>query len=171
MTHSQKFLALSASAFLTVALSSGAYAQTATPKVIGTIDRDKVVSSYPKAQLAADELKKGEEKVQKLVENANKQYEEAKKASKPPAELEGLQKRLQTEIDAEVKKLQSVAQHLEGQLEGEIETAIKAEASSHKVDVVLMKQAVLLGGVDITEGVVKRLAAAAHAGGAKTTTK
>lgn len=168
MTNSQKALALTLSAFVTtVGFVSGACAQTAAPKVIGTIDRDKVVSSYPKAQQAADELKKGEEKVQKLVENANKQYEEAKKANKPPADLEGLQKRLQTEIDSEVKKLQSTAQGLEGQLEGEIDTAIKAEATSHKVDVVLMKQAVLLGGVDITDGVVKRLASL-HPAGTKT---
>jgi Skp family chaperone for outer membrane proteins len=44
--------------------------------------------------------------------------------------------------------------------------AIKAEAAANKVDVVLMKQAVLFGGVDITEGVVKRLAAAAPAASA-----
>lgn len=164
MTHSQRKLALSVSAFLAItSCASGALAQSVSPKVIGTIDRDKVVSSYPKAQQAADELKKGEEKVQKLVENANKQYEEAKKANKPPAELEGLQRRLQTEIDSEVKKLQSTAQTLEGQLEGEIDTAIKAEAATHKVDVVIMKQAVLLGGIDITAGVVKRLVASAPA--------
>lgn len=162
MTDSRKAIALVIGAIVAVAgSSSAALAQNApVPKVIGTIDRDKVVQHYPKAQSFAEELKKGEEKVQKLVEGANKQYEEAKKANKPPAELEGLQKRLQTEIDNEVRKLQTTAQTLEGQLETEMDSAIKAEAAVHKVDVVLMKQAVLMGGVDITDGVVKRLASA-----------
>lgn len=159
MTYSRKALALTSAIMAVIGVSTAALAQTAPPKVIGTIDRDKVVQHYPKAQQFAEELKKGEEKVQKLVENANKQYEDAKKANKPPAELEGLQKRLQTEIDNEVKKLQTTAQSLEGQLEHEMDAAIKAEAATHKVDVVLMKAAVLFGGVDITEGVVKRLAA------------
>jgi Skp family chaperone for outer membrane proteins len=162
MYNSRKALMLSVSALLSLAFVAPALAQTATvsPKTIGVIDRDKVVSGYSKAQAAFDDLKKGEEKVQKLVENANKQYEDAKKANKPPAELEGLQKRLQTEIDNEVKKLQTNIGSIENQLEAEIDNAIKAEAVNHKVDVVLMKQAVLLGGVDITEGVLKRLSAA-----------
>jgi Skp family chaperone for outer membrane proteins len=118
MTNSRKALALTIGAFMAVAgCSSAALAQPAPPKTIGKIDRDKVVQHYPKAQTFAEELKRGEEKVQKLVESANKQYEEGKKANKPPAELEGLQKRLQTEIDNEVKKLQTTAQQLEGQLE------------------------------------------------------
>lgn len=159
MNNSRKALLLSVGALLSVSAVTPAFAQTATPKVIGVIDRDKVVSGYNKAQQAFEDLKKGEEKVQKLVENANKQYEEAKKASKSPAELEGLQRKLQTEIDSEVKKLQTNIQSIETQLENEIDGAIKAEAANHKVDVVLMKQAVLFGGVDITEGVLKRLAA------------
>src|SRR5262249_42482625 len=94
----------------------------------------------------------------KLIEDSNKQYEESKAAHKPPAELEGLQRRLQNQIDEEVRKVQAKAQGLEGQLEGDIDTAIKAEAAARKVDAVFMKQAVLMGGTDITEGGVKRLA-------------
>lgn len=161
MQRSQKLTALVAGAFVCGALTiAPALAQV---KSVGIIDRDRVVGGYSKAQQAADELKKAEEKVQQLVENANKQYEDAKKANKPPAELEGLQKRLQTQIDNEVKTLQTRMQTLEKQLEGEIDTAIKAEATARNVDVVLMKQAVLLGGTDITDGVVKRLGGQAAA--------
>jgi outer membrane protein len=130
---------------------------------IGLVDRDKVVTSYPRAQQAAEELKRQENKVHKLIEDSNKQYEESKAAHKPPAELEGLQKRLQKEIDDEVKTVQARAQVLESQLENEIDIAIKAEAANKKVDAVLMKQAVLYGGTDLTDGVVKRLTSAASA--------
>lgn len=136
---------------------------------IGLVDRDKVVTSYPRAQQAAEELKRQENKVHKLIEDSNKQYEESKAAHKPPAELEGLQKRLQNGIDDEVKKVQARAQVLESQLETEIETAIKAEAANKKVDTVLMKQAVLVGGTDLTDGVIKRLTSVANANGTKAT--
>jgi Skp family chaperone for outer membrane proteins len=136
--------------------AGGALAQTAHWN-IGVVDRDKVVTGYGKAQQAAEELKKQEDRVHKLIEESNKQYEESKAAHKPPAELEGLQKRLQNQIDDEVKKVQARAQVLESQLESEIDSAIKAEAETKKVDTVLMKQAVLIGGTDLTDGVVKRL--------------
>ena len=170
MLNVQKSFAL-VSAIMAVSIGSGALAQTA-PAVksatLGVVDRDKVITSFNKAQSAAEELKKTEESVRKLLEDSNKQYEEAKNAKKPPAELEGLQKRLQTKIDDEYKKAQAKAQNLETQLETDIDSAIKAEAASRKLDTVLMKGAVLLGGTDITEGVVKRLGSSASAAPAPT---
>lgn len=149
------YLSLLLAAEFTVA-TAGAFAQTAHWN-IGVVDRDKVVTSYSKAQQAAEELKRQEDKVHKLIEESNKQYEESKAAHKPPAELEGLQKRLQNHIDDEVKKVQARAQVLESQLENEIDSAIRGEADTRKVDTVLMKQAVLIGGTDLTDGVIKRL--------------
>jgi Skp family chaperone for outer membrane proteins len=172
---SRKLFSLVSGAMLLASLAGPAGAQTA-PKaqVVGTVDRDKVVTSYPKAQQAAEELKKSEEKIHKLIEESNKQYEDAKTAKKPPAELEGLQKRLQNQINDEVKRVQDRAQTLEAQLEADIDSAIKAEAAARKVDVVIMKQAVLAvpAGLDFTEAVQKRLSSVATTGGsAKTSTK
>ncbi|MGH9553164.1 MAG: OmpH family outer membrane protein [Terriglobales bacterium] len=155
MFNSHKSTALITSSILAIGMATQAFAQAASS--IGLVDKDKVVTKYPKAQQAAEELRKSEDKVHKLIEDSNKQYEEAKNAHKPPAELEGLQRRLQTQIDGQVKEIQSKAQALETQLEQEIDSAIKAEATSRKCDTVLMKQAVLVGGVDLTDGVVKRL--------------
>ena len=106
-----------------------------------------------------------EDKIHKLIEESNKQYEEAKAAKKPPAELEGLQRRLQSQIDDEVKRVQARAQALENDLEVSIDSAIKAEAAGRHVDIVFLKQAVLSGGVDLTEGVVKRLNSVASTNG------
>ena len=160
MRNSHKLLGVLVG-FTLASTVGAANAQTAaTPKVVGLIDRDKVVASYPKAQMAAEELKGLEDKLQKVIEGANKQYEDAKKANKPQAELDSLQKRLQGTIDEEGKRFQTRVSSLEGDLEGAVDSAIKAEAAVHHVDVVLLKQAVLFGGVDLTEGVVKRLAVA-----------
>jgi Skp family chaperone for outer membrane proteins len=179
MQYVQKSVASVASVVLALSVAGAALAQGAAPAAkasIGVVDRDKVITSFKKAQSAAEELKRVEENVRKLLEDSNKQYEEAKTAKKPQAELEGLQKRLQLKIDEEYKKAQGRAQNLETQLETDIDDAIKAEAASRKMDTVFMKGAVLLGGTDITEGVVKRLSASASATGgaaapAKTVTK
>lgn len=164
MQYSRKSLAIIAGAVMAVSFACPVGAQTAAapkPQTFGMVDRDKVVQSYTKAQHAVDELKKSEEAVHKLIDQSNKEYKDAESAKKPPAELEGLQRRLQTRIDSEVGKVQARAKELETQLENEIDAAIKAEASARKVDVVILKQAVLVGGVDLTDGVVKRLASAA----------
>jgi|LakMenEpi03Aug12_release.lakeMendotaPanAssembly.Ray.scaffolds.fasta_scaffold231081_2 Skp family chaperone for outer membrane proteins len=158
MFYSNKSFALITSSLIALGFATQAMAGT-----IGIVDKDKVVTSYPKAQQAAEQLKKDEEKVHKLIESSNKQYEDAKSAHKPPAELEGLQRRLQGSIDTEVKRIQGTAQTLEKELEKEIDDAIKAEATAAKVDAVFMKQAVLVGGTDLTSGVVKRLASSGTA--------
>ncbi len=166
MQYVQKSSAVIASAILSVVIASGALAQgTAAVKsaTLGVVDRDKVITSFPKAQAAAEDLKKTEDSVKKLLEESNRQYEDAKNAKKPQAELESLQKRLQTKIDEECKRATSKAQGLETSLENDIDSAIKAEAASRKLDTVLMKGAVLMGGVDITDGVVKRLGVSASA--------
>ncbi len=157
MFYSRTRTAFFTSSILALGLATQVFAQAAHVSAVGTVDRDKVITSYPKAQQYADELKKSEDKVHRLIEDSNKQYEDAKNAHKSPSELEGLQKRLQTQIDTEVKQIQARAQTLETQLEQDIDSAIKAEAANRKVDMVLMKQLVLVGGTDLTEGVVKRL--------------
>jgi Skp family chaperone for outer membrane proteins len=173
---SRKTLSFVASTLSVLAITGGcAFAQQPaaphTSSSIGVVDRDKIVASYPRAQQAAEELKKSEDKIHKLIEDSNKQYEEAKAVKKPPAELEGLQKRLQNQIDDEVKRVQARAQALENDLEGAIDSAIKAEASNRKVDVVFLKQAVLSGGTDLTEGIVKRLNSVASSTSSGTATK
>lgn len=141
-------------------------------KVVGIIDRDKVVAGYPKAQHAAEELKQLEDKLNHVIDDAQKEYETAKKAGKPQAELDALQKRLQTNIDTEGKQFQGRISSLEADLEAAVDAAIKAEAAQHHVDVVFLKQAVLFGGVDITEGVLRRLTTtAANPNATPSTTK
>lgn len=163
MLYSRKYVAL-LGLLATVGLASQAMAQNAVKSPsIGLVDRDKVVTSYPRAQSAVEDIKKAEEHFHSLIESSNKQYEDAKNAKKPAADLENLQKSLQTKIDGEQKKLEATAKNLEGQLEKDINGAIEAEATARKVDLVLLKPAVLVGGVDITDGVMKRLSSAGTA--------
>lgn len=183
MRYLHKSLVLVTSALSVTLLSLPALAQApaATPAAkptlvgggggIGVVDPDKVVKAYPKAEQLAKDLKKEEDRVHKLIEDGNRSLEEAKTARKPPAELEGLQRRLQESIDKEVKTVQARAQSLESQLEGDVQNAIKAEAAARKLDIVLLKPVVFMGGIDLTDAVMKRLAANAPAAAAKPATK
>jgi Skp family chaperone for outer membrane proteins len=164
----------SATGFAGQALAQGATPPAAAKSTtIGVVDRQKVITSFAKAQQAAEELKKAEDSVRGMLESSNKQFEDAKAAKKPQAELEALQKRLQLKIDAEYTGAQKRAQQLEAQLEKDIDKAIKDEAAIHNIDTVFVKDSVLLGGIDITDGVVKRLPATASTStsSAKTVTK
>jgi Skp family chaperone for outer membrane proteins len=161
MKSSHKLLSLiiGAAVASTIGTAAAQAQASAAGSAIGVIDRDRVVAHYPRAQSAAEELKKLEDRLQKTIEEANKKYEEAKKANKPQAELDSLQKHLQGQIDTEGKSFQARVSGLESELEGAVDTAIKAEAAVKNVNVVLLKQAVLMGGVDLTDGVLKRLVA------------
>jgi len=177
MQYVYKQYAVVASLMLAAGLAGQAVAQGATQPAaakstsIGLVDKNKVITSFTKAQQAAEELKKKDEFVHGLLESSNKQFEEAKAAKKSQTELDALQKRLQAKIDTEFKTAQARAQSLEAELERDIDKAVKDEADSRKLDTVLVKDSVLLGGVDITDGVIKRLPATASAATSKTVTK
>jgi outer membrane protein len=136
-----------------LALPASAQAQN-----VGVVDKVKLYSAYPRLKSAADEIKKDEERIHKLIETSNKEFDVAKKAKKPEQELNNLHKRLQGQIDSEFKTFQTKALNMEKQLETELDNAIKAEAKAKSVTTVLDKSAVLLGGTDITDGVAQRLA-------------
>ena len=142
-------------------LGFGVHEASAQPQGnIGIVYKVKLYSAYPALKTAANEIKSDEERLHKLIERSNKQFEEAKKAKKPQQELTDLHKRLQTEIDGEFQKFQKKALSMEKTLEGQLDDAIRNEAKGRQLDAVFDKSAVLMGGQDITDGVVKRLAAA-----------
>jgi len=166
MLKTSKTTILLAGVFFAQTLALPAFAQAQN---IGVVDKVKLYSAYPRLKSAADEIKKDEERIHSLIERSNKEFDTAKKAKKPEAELTGLHKSLQGKIDDEFKKFQSKAMTLEKQLETELDNAIKAEAGSKNLTAVLDKSAVLLGGTDITDGVAKRLASSATVTGASDT--
>lgn len=71
MQYVQKSVASVASVVLALSVAGAALAQGAAPAAkasIGVVDRDKVITSFKKAQSAAEELKRVEENVRKLLE-------------------------------------------------------------------------------------------------------
>ncbi len=157
-----KHTALSISLVIAGVLTcNAAFAQPAKaqggPQKIGYVDKKRVYEKYPRLQKAATDIKDDEEKLHKLIEKNNKEFQAAQKAKKPQAELTSMHKKLQAQIDEEFKKFQDKAMGMEKDLEKELDDAIKVEAKAKNCDTVLDKSVVMFGGTDITDGVVQRL--------------
>lgn len=124
-------------------------------KVAAVIDRDKVVTRYPRAQELAATLKKEEERIHSLISRYNADYEAAK-AKLSAEELQKMQAALQANIDENVRKVQIMTQDMEASLQSVLTAAIRSVAQTHGCDIVLSK-ATNIPGTDITDDTIARL--------------
>ncbi len=109
---------------------------------IGVVDMEKVATTSDKVKSLQGEM---QEKIKIAAEELDKDRQSLaaeefnKKKVAKDAELRGLSKKMQDELEQEVQKIM-----------GEI-------AKEKNLGAVLVKQGVAQGGVDITEEVIKRL--------------
>ena len=168
LTISKKLTLLSALVLAFITIPSQVNAQAANQK-IGVVQMQKVLAKHPRLKQLETNLRAEEERLHKMIERSNKDYQVAKKQKKPEAELKTLRKNLQGKIDKEVSSYQKKLLAKEKRLQDELYSAIQAEAKAKNLTTVMKKSAILVGGVDITDGVVQRIAAASAA--KKTQTK
>ncbi|HMP53803.1 MAG TPA: OmpH family outer membrane protein [Candidatus Melainabacteria bacterium] len=125
---------------------------------IGVVELKTVLDKYPKVKELEENLKAEEDRLHKMIERSNKDFQVAKKNKKSDAELKALQKELQGKIDQEVNNYQKKLLAKDKMLKDELFAAIKAEAKAKNLDTVLEKSVILVGGTDITDAVVQRIA-------------
>lgn len=131
---------------------------------IGTIDHEKLIRSYHKAQLFSEDMKSREVDLEKMKAEFLKQIREAKaKNQNNPLQVEQLQKSLEEKFQVKVNELRTFQESQAQVLESEVTNAINTVAKSRNLSVILSKNTVLSGGVDITNEVLSRL----NAGGSK----
>lgn len=127
---------------------------------IGVVEMQEVLQKHPRIKKLESDLKTEEDRLHKMIERSNKDFQVARKNKKPEAELKTLRKTLQSKIDKEVQTYQQTLIAKEKKLRDELYSAIQAEAKAKNLDTVIKKSAILVGGVDITDGVVKRISSA-----------
>lgn len=131
---------------------------------IGTIDYDKLVRSFNKAQIFNDDMKAKQADLDKLQAEYVKQIREAKsKQPNNPVAVDQLQKSLTDKLSAKANEYRDAEEAQAKALEDEVNGAIQAAARSKNLSVVLAKQAVYVGGTDITTDVLSRLNAGSTA--------
>jgi Skp family chaperone for outer membrane proteins len=129
---------------------------------IGTVDYDKLVRSYNKAQSFSDDMKSKEADLEKMRADFVKQIREAKtKQPNNPVAVDQLQKSLEDKLSTKVNEYRSQQEAQAKSLEDEMNNAIENVAHSKNLSVILAKQTVFVGGTDITNDVLSRLNAGA----------
>ena len=141
---------------LTLAFFAGV-ASAANYTNIGFIDVQKVFREYKATEKAQEELSKQEESFKKEFEDSQKKLEEAEKNGKKPSDLEKMKKDLEEKLAPKREKLLKLNEQLTVKLQMEILEAVKKVSKKVGVEVVLDKQVVITGGMDVTEMVVNEL--------------
>jgi Skp family chaperone for outer membrane proteins len=124
---------------------------------IGFIDVQKVFKEYKETSKAQAELGKQEESFKKDFEDSQKKLEKAEKDGKKPAELEKMKADFETKLAPKRDSLLKLNEQLTGKLQMEILDAVKKVAKKVGIEMVLDKQVVITGGMDLSEMVVSEL--------------
>lgn len=149
-----------------LALGLGSLQVSQAADTVGTIDYAKLVSSYNKAQLFNADMKAKEADLKKMEAEFVKQIREAKaKQPNNPVAVDQLQKSLEDQMEVKINEYRDTQQTQAQNLESAMNTAIQSVAQSKNLSIILDKQAVLIGGTDITNDVLAKL----NAGGTTTT--
>jgi outer membrane protein len=136
----------------------GASSLSSWADTIGTINLEKVIGSYDKAQTVMADLKVREADLRKLQADFSKQLEDARKANaKSPVTSDALEKDLTNKLKAKLNEFRDWATLQQKTVDDDLNLAIKTVAQRKGVDVVVSEASVLLGGQSITNDVITEL--------------
>lgn len=121
---------------------SGSGLASAASSNVGVVDYNQVMSSHPEVQKASTEM-------QTAVQDAQKDFEE-KSANMNDNEKRDYYQQTQ-------QRLQQKNQELMEPITKSVEDSVKSVAEAKGLSVVLEKGAVVYGGVDITQDVIKKV--------------
>jgi outer membrane protein len=142
-------------AILIVLSFIGSLAQAASST--GFIDVQKVFKGYKETVKAQDQLAKEEEAFKKEFDESQKKLESAEKSGKKTEELDQMKKDLETKLSPKRESLLKLNEQLTGKLQLDILEAVKKVAKKVGIDLVLDKQVVITGGIDLTDMVLNEL--------------
>ncbi|NQT29472.1 MAG: OmpH family outer membrane protein [Candidatus Saganbacteria bacterium] len=141
---------------LIMAFISGVAAM-ASAASIGYIDVQKVFREYKATEKAQKDLAKEEEAFKKSFEESQAKLEKAEKDGKSTEEIDKLRKKLEESLAPKREKLLRLNEELTAKLQLQILDAVNTVAKKVGIDLVLDKQVVITGGMDLTDMVVNEL--------------
>lgn len=143
-------------AFILFLIPGSSFAASSALKV-GYVDSAQVLQGNVESQRMFQELAKAEAELNKKIVTKREQLIQAKQSKKTDTEIQMLAEKLRMEIEPEMKKLEERTNNQSKLVEDKIRNAITSVAKKNKYDFILIKEAVLYGGEDVTNDVIKAL--------------
>jgi Skp family chaperone for outer membrane proteins len=132
-------------------------AGTAMANSFGYIDTQLVVKQYNKAIAAQSDLVRKQKELQDIIIKKQNELETAKTANKTEDELSKMKDAFEEELQPKRDELLGLNQKLSTDIEKDIISATKKIAKQLRIELVLDKQVVLVGGTDLTNLVTSYL--------------
>lgn len=120
---------------------------------VGVVDLDNILANYTKAQDISADLKVKEADLNKFVVDAQKKLNSAS----TPLEKKNLEDKLTNDFKQKTQDFRDLQAKQYKMLEDNVYSAITTVSKSKKLDVILNKSSVLIGGTDITNEVLSLL--------------
>ena len=139
---------------LTLFLASTVMAASSS---LGYIDMQKVFKQYKEATKAQKELEKKQKKFKDEFEKSQKKLLEAEKKGKKQSELTRMKADMEKKLESKQKELMQYNQALSQELQKNILAASSKIAKKLALDLIIDKQAVIVGGMNVTDMVLTEL--------------
>ena len=120
---------------------------------IGSVDYAKIVQNYAKAKTAYVEIDDRATELQRFLMDKEKEF----KRIESPVQRKAFEDKTAKDFAMKQEAFAKFKVQKEDSIDKEIQNAVKAVALENKLDVVLDEQALLYGGVDVTQKVIQRL--------------
>ncbi len=124
---------------------------------IGYIEVQKVFKQYKGTEKAQKELDKKQKAFQKEFEESQKKLLKAEKDGKDKSDLEKMRKDLEKKLEPKRKELLKLNQELTTKLQGKILAASNKVIKKLGLEMIVDKQVVIVGGMDVTDMVISEL--------------
>ncbi|MDR1452615.1 MAG: OmpH family outer membrane protein [Candidatus Margulisbacteria bacterium] len=140
-----------------IILSLAVLASVSLAATVGYIDVKQVFEGYGKTKTVQDDLNNKMKDYEKLRNKHAQKLTEAKIDGKTEKELEKLQEDMKKELGPKEAEIQMINDEQMAKIRKDIIAAVDTISKEVGIDVVVDKQVIISGGMDLTEQVVTRL--------------
>lgn len=124
---------------------------------LGFIDVERVFTSYKVTKDAQKDMNDKLKEFKKLEAKKLQELETAKIDGKTEEELNKMKDEIQKELDPKKTEFEMIYQEKLAKIKKDIVSAVDAVGKKIGVDVVVDKQVIITGGIDLTDQVIEKL--------------
>lgn len=124
---------------------------------IAYIDSARILKEYSAAQDLLRDLAKAEAQLNKKILLKRQEIQKARAAKKTDTEIQMMAEKIRLELEPEAKRIEDESAQKSKEIEDKVDLVINEFAKKSKYDIVVVKEAVLYGGTDVTNEILAKL--------------